>query len=403
MAAHAQPEHAGSGTSRRGIGEEGLIEQQQWDWFSQQLADFDDRLEMLQAAAGSLGDDGPVPIAALSELETCREELRVAEEELRTQHEELVSVLERQAVPAVNGHLLDDLPVAALSTDRLGVLTSVNRPAAQLLGDRPHVLIGKPLISYIEGDRKPFRQLLGHLAGGDHRGRLQVELTARSGNNTSGVVIARREGDGVTWVMVPDDESAVGPAAAEARERAHEAVAGLALLPITTTPLPELLAGVAKLATAAVPGAGQVLLVLDDHRRSNAVEPSAPDHAVVLPLQVQGSTIGTMRLLPEGVRTTLSPAARRTAELFADAAAAVVGNAQALLQSRELVQNLSQALEHRSVIEQAKGMLMVVRHCDEDAAFDQLRIASQQTNTKLHEVARRLVLTMSREGAGRAS
>ncbi|PZS37059.1 MAG: hypothetical protein DLM59_00035 [Pseudonocardiales bacterium] len=360
---------------------------------------------MLQAAAGSLGADGPVPTAAMGELETCREELRVAEEELRTQHEELMSVLERQSMPAVNSHLLDDLPVAALVSDRLGVLTRVNRPAAQLLGDPPHALVGKPLISYVEGDRRPFRQLLGQLAGGDHRARLRVELRARSGAVAPGVLIARRDGDGVTWVVVPDEATQaaapLAPADAEAWESAHMAVAGLALLPITTSALPDLLADVEKLAATAVPGAGRVTIVLDaDGREASAGDGEAGVAAVFI-LHAQEGRIGTMRVEPDGSEP-LDAAAERTAELFAAAAAAVVGNARALLQSRELVQNLSQALEHRSVIEQAKGMLMVVRHCDEDAAFDQLRIASQQTNTKLHEVARRLVITMSRESAGRA-
>lgn len=83
------------------------------------------------------------------------------------------------------------------------------------------------------------------------------------------------------------------------------------------------------------------------------------------------------------------------AQLFADAAAAVVSNIRALQESRDLVGHLSHALENRSIIEQAKGILMAVRNCDEHAAFDHLRVISQQSNTKLHEVARDLVTTMS--------
>lgn len=372
---------------------------EQQEWFSQQLAAFDDRLETLRASVDPGGDLG-VPGAAMAELETCREELRVAEEELRVQHDELVSVLNRQSLPAVNGQLLDDLPVAALATDRLGVLTGANRPAAHLLGEQPDLLVGKPLVSYVEGDRKPLRQLLGRLAGGDHQSRLRVALRASSGAVTPGVVVARKEGEGVSWVMVPDEDGgATGSSSeADARESAHLAVAELALLPITTTPLQDLLAEVERLATAAVPAAARVTLLLDGR------PPAAPDTAlegcepVLFPLLVQGSRIGALRVVPERPGFLDTPA-RRTAELFAEAAAAVVANARALQQSRDLAQNLSQALEHRSVIEQAKGMLMALRHCDEDAAFDRLRIASQQTNTKLYEVARRLVSGMSRDAA----
>ena len=91
----------------------------------------------------------------------------------------------------------------------------------------------------------------------------------------------------------------------------------------------------------------------------------------------------------------LEPAEQLTAQLFADAAGAVVSNVQVLQESRDLVGHLSHALENRSIIEQAKGMLMAVRNCDENAAFDHLRVVSQQSNTKLHEVARNLVETMS--------
>ncbi|MEW2505905.1 MULTISPECIES: ANTAR domain-containing protein [unclassified Amycolatopsis] len=51
------------------------------------------------------------------------------------------------------------------------------------------------------------------------------------------------------------------------------------------------------------------------------------------------------------------------------------------------VEQLEQALATRPVIEQAKGMLMVLRSWPEDAAFAALREASQHTNVKLHDVA----------------
>jgi len=47
--------------------------------------------------------------------------------------------------------------------------------------------------------------------------------------------------------------------------------------------------------------------------------------------------------------------------------------------------------EHRAVIEQAKGMLMLTTGADADGAFALLRRYSQQGNVKLNEVAHRLV------------
>jgi transcriptional regulator with GAF, ATPase, and Fis domain len=53
--------------------------------------------------------------------------------------------------------------------------------------------------------------------------------------------------------------------------------------------------------------------------------------------------------------------------------------------------NLKEALQRRDVIGQAKGMLMARSNVDADRAFEMLVSASQRTNVKLAEVARRLV------------
>ena len=52
---------------------------------------------------------------------------------------------------------------------------------------------------------------------------------------------------------------------------------------------------------------------------------------------------------------------------------------------------VAEALRHRAVIEQAKGIVMVVYRVDADTAFHLLTRHSQNTNTKLHELAARLV------------
>ena len=54
-------------------------------------------------------------------------------------------------------------------------------------------------------------------------------------------------------------------------------------------------------------------------------------------------------------------------------------------------QAVESSAEARAVIEQAKGMLMAERGITEDEAFDLLRALSQRSNTKLREVARRIV------------
>ena len=52
---------------------------------------------------------------------------------------------------------------------------------------------------------------------------------------------------------------------------------------------------------------------------------------------------------------------------------------------------VAEALRHRAVIEQAKGIVMVAYRVDADAAFQLLRRHSQNSNTKLHELAARFV------------
>lgn len=52
---------------------------------------------------------------------------------------------------------------------------------------------------------------------------------------------------------------------------------------------------------------------------------------------------------------------------------------------------VAEITEHRAVIEQAKGMLMLVYGLDDDAAFDLLRWRSQTTNVKLRRLAEKIV------------
>src|ERR1700678_2052943 len=52
---------------------------------------------------------------------------------------------------------------------------------------------------------------------------------------------------------------------------------------------------------------------------------------------------------------------------------------------------VAEITEHRAVIEQAKGMLMLIYGLDEEAAFDLLRWRSQSSNVKLRRLAEKIV------------
>ncbi|MFD9701010.1 ANTAR domain-containing response regulator [Lentzea sp. NPDC059081] len=77
--------------------------------------------------------------------------------------------------------------------------------------------------------------------------------------------------------------------------------------------------------------------------------------------------------------------------LFTTAASATITNAQRWAHSRGKVEHLERALESRAAIEQAKGVLMAVHACTADEAFKMLVEQSQRANTKLREVAARLL------------
>jgi|tagenome__1003787_1003787.scaffolds.fasta_scaffold20960753_4 GAF domain-containing protein len=120
---------------------------------------------------------------------------------------------------------------------------------------------------------------------------------------------------------------------------------------------------------------------------------AAVEHGVLstlsLPLQADGSAIGALNLYSRF--THGFPDDDERPELFAAHASVLLSNAEAYWSAHALTKQLEVALESRGVIEQAKGIIMARDHCSADAAFEQLRVESQQTNVKLHVVASRLV------------
>jgi PAS domain S-box-containing protein len=65
-------------------------------------------------------------------------------------------------------------------------------------------------------------------------------------------------------------------------------------------------------------------------------------------------------------------------------------------QQNHLTSELASVSEQRSVIEQAKGMLMMVYKIDSDAAFDLLKWRSQDANVKLRTLAEQVVADFTR-------
>lgn len=108
-----------------------------------------------------------------------------------------------------------------------------------------------------------------------------------------------------------------------------------------------------------------------------------------VPMRVDGVVAG-LNLYGES-QDAFSEEAKELAHMFARQAAVVLENSRAYWATRALVDQLTEALETRGVIGEAKGILMARDGLDEEEAFDMLRRASQASNVKLRDVARDVV------------
>jgi GAF domain-containing protein len=119
----------------------------------------------------------------------------------------------------------------------------------------------------------------------------------------------------------------------------------------------------------------------------------AAAHGIVstlsFPLIARQEGIGALNLYARS--GPFSVADEEIGTLFATQAAIVLANAQAYWDARHLSEQLSQAMQFRAVIEQAKGVLMATGGRNADEAFQLLVRASQRENRKLRDIATELV------------
>lgn len=122
--------------------------------------------------------------------------------------------------------------------------------------------------------------------------------------------------------------------------------------------------------------------------------------ALSLPLVADGGTVGALNLYSRRVDAFDSDVVA-VGELLAAHASLAISAATAYYSSRELADQMRQALESRAVIEQAKGVLIAQLGGSADDAFDRLVELSQRSNRKLREVALSVVETAvkGRQGA----
>jgi GAF domain-containing protein len=147
----------------------------------------------------------------------------------------------------------------------------------------------------------------------------------------------------------------------------------------------------------------QLLVRIDDVRQDQRWPEWAAAAAEVgvravlsVPLVSAGTCIGAIKVY------SLEPAAfddraEHLLKLFAQQAAILLVNAQSLADAQRTNAQLSNALQSRDVIGQAKGILLAQGAPDDVAAFALLVSASQRANTKLHSVAEQLVASVARQ------
>lgn len=111
-----------------------------------------------------------------------------------------------------------------------------------------------------------------------------------------------------------------------------------------------------------------------------------------VPLPASASTFGAITLYSTREQA-FSDEAVKAVESLAAQAAVVIANSLLYWQMAELADQLKQALESRTVIDQAKGILMAREGMSADEAFATLLRASQSGNVKVRDIAQKLVLS----------
>lgn len=114
------------------------------------------------------------------------------------------------------------------------------------------------------------------------------------------------------------------------------------------------------------------------------------------PLKIDDETIGALNFYSRE-RDALRPGQREEGSLFAAQAAVTVANSKAYADATTQVAQLREALETRTMIGQATGLLMAQEGLTSDEAFQKLVLVSQNANLKLRDIAQRYVHAWERQ------
>jgi hypothetical protein len=117
--------------------------------------------------------------------------------------------------------------------------------------------------------------------------------------------------------------------------------------------------------------------------------------AFAVPVPIGHDAMASLTLYASGT-TTLDRCNRDVATDVATGSAVMLANVLTYAAAVDLAAQLREAMMSRSVIEQAKGMIMAERRCSADAAFAILREASVRSNRKVRDLAHAMVVNAQR-------
>jgi PAS domain-containing protein len=377
------------------------------------------------------------------DLQVAYEELRVADEELRTQGEAIEGLVDEQRrLRGQQERMLAILPVAVVVTDRHGVIRAVNAAAATMMDMRAGRLVGKPLAGLFDtADRQGIRRMVSLRAGVDGVEHGSGSVLPRSGAPVAVDIVASGVSagavpDGISWVLLP----ASGPATGS--ERLADALSKLAVLPQRGAAVADLLEPAVSLCHEAIGADAALSLVLGS--------PLAPD-AVVSTSQLAQSWDGAQlaagegpsvtayngassvasrdvrgddrwpalaELLSEGVAVVATPIdsggrvvgcltaygipgqtlPEETMELLGLTLGGVLYEMELMSELGRLERDMQKALVSRSVIDQAKGVIMASQAVDERTAWEYLVRLSSTQHRKLRDIARQIVDAVADSG-----
>ncbi|HET6818881.1 MAG TPA: GAF and ANTAR domain-containing protein [Mycobacteriales bacterium] len=114
-----------------------------------------------------------------------------------------------------------------------------------------------------------------------------------------------------------------------------------------------------------------------------------------MPLSAEGKVIGALNVYSK-TPDAFDTEAASVADILAAHAGLACQVSTAYFGHRTLAEQLSEALQSRAVIEQAKGIIMATDGCDAEVAFKMLVRQSQSSQKKLRAVAAEIVERVSR-------